>query len=105
MNNQNNPYPEVTNQPLLGNQASIANNSFNYPPPGANNPNYIPPPNYPHGIIYTIKATTLLPHLKPTITTIPILPTQSMFQTIKSLCLKDRASFRLMDRDLFLEED
>lgn len=41
MNNQNNPYPDVTNQPLLGNQAP----NQGYIP---QNQGYMPPPqNYP----------------------------------------------------------
>ena len=39
MNNQNNPYPEVSNQPLLGNQHSGQLNQ-------GYNQGYMPPNNY-----------------------------------------------------------
>jgi hypothetical protein len=43
MSNQNNPYPDVTNQPLLNNQQG-------YAPP--QNQGYIPPPqNYNQGYV------------------------------------------------------
>ena len=49
MSNQNNPYPQVSNQPLINNQNHPQVGNAYYPPQN-NNAGYVPPPNYPPGI-------------------------------------------------------
>ena len=48
MSNQNNPYPEFSNQPLINNQNPPQVGNAYYPPQN-NNGGYIPPPTYPQG--------------------------------------------------------
>ena len=49
MSSQNNPYPDLTNQPLVNNQNNPQVGNAYYPPPN-NYGGYIPPPIHPQGI-------------------------------------------------------
>jgi len=94
MSNQNNPYPEFNNQPLINNQNPPQVGNAYYPPQ-INNGGYVPPPTYTQGITHLNQEPTIL-HLLQIIIVMDkiqalylltkcLLATKDTFPTIKAI--------------------